>query len=113
MNSHRRFAPSAALSLRMALRRWHPLVGFGNLASMLEKKLNNRHISSGLLAWLLVVGPWVALAFWLRPFAPFAVDVALLYFALGAQPNTPKPSPGRCAKAAGRGADAGQLDGFP
>ncbi|UCV11785.1 cobalamin biosynthesis protein [Dechloromonas denitrificans] len=66
-------------------RRWHPLVGFGNLASMLEKKLNNRHISSGLLAWLLVVGPWVALAFWLRPFAPFAVDVALLYFALGAQ----------------------------
>ena len=66
-------------------RRWHPLVGFGNLASMLEKKLNNRHIASGLLAWLLVVGPWVALAFWLRPFAPFAVDVALLYFALGAQ----------------------------
>lgn len=66
-------------------RRWHPLVGFGNLASMLEKKLNNRHIASGLLAWLLVVGPWVALAFWLRPFAPFAVDVAQLYFALGAQ----------------------------
>ena len=66
-------------------RRWHPLVGFGNLASALEKKLNNRRISSGLLAWLVVVGPWVGLAFWLRPHAPFAVDVALLYFALGAQ----------------------------
>ena len=66
-------------------RRWHPLVGFGNLASALEKQLNNRRITSGLLAWLLVVGPWVGLAFWLRPHAPFAVDVALLYFALGAQ----------------------------
>lgn len=66
-------------------RRWHPLVGFGNLASMLEKKLNDHQITSGLFAWLLVVGPWVGLAFWLRPYAPFAIDVALLYFALGAQ----------------------------
>ena len=35
-------------------RRWHPLVGFGNLASALEKKLNNRRISSGLLALSLI-----------------------------------------------------------
>lgn len=66
-------------------RRFHPLVGFGNLASAIEKLLNRRSLAGGVLAWLLVVGPWVALAFWLRSLAPFAVDVALLYFALGAQ----------------------------
>ena len=84
--------------------RWHPLVGFGNLASALEKRTNNRRIVSGLLAWLLVVGPWVALAFWLRPFAPFAVDVALLYFALGAQ------SLGEHAEAVARPLREGRLD---
>lgn len=84
--------------------RWHPLVGFGNLASALEKRTNNRRIASGLLAWLLVVGPWVALAFWLRPFAPFAVDVALLYFALGAQ------SLGEHAEAVARPLREGRLD---
>ena len=66
-------------------RRWHPLVGFGNLAAALESRLNRRSLPSGLLAWLLAVGPWVALAAWLRPLAPFACDVVLLYFALGAQ----------------------------
>ncbi len=66
-------------------RRWHPLVGFGNWATALESRLNRRSLPSGLLAWLLAVGPWVALAAWLRPFAPFACDVVLLYFALGAQ----------------------------
>nr|MBL8412537.1 cobalamin biosynthesis protein [Dechloromonas sp.] len=65
--------------------RFHPLVGFGNLAAAIEKRLNRRHIAIGVLAWLLAVCPWVALAFWLRPLAPFAVDVLLLYFALGAQ----------------------------
>lgn len=83
--------PLAALSavlldrLLGELSHWHPLVGFGQLASFIEKRLNRRSISSGLLAWLLVVGPWLALAFWLRPVAPFTVDVVLLYFALGAQ----------------------------
>jgi adenosylcobinamide-phosphate synthase len=66
-------------------RRLHPLVGFGRLATFLEKQLNRRSIPAGLLAWLLAVGPWVVLAFWLRPLAPFAIDVVLLYFALGAQ----------------------------
>ncbi|MDR1995406.1 adenosylcobinamide-phosphate synthase CbiB [Azonexus sp.] len=70
-------------------RRFHPLVGFGRLASALElwlnSRLNKRAILAGSLAWLLAVGPWVALAFWLRPLAPFAVDAVLLWFALGAQ----------------------------
>ena len=84
--------------------RWHPLVGFGNLAALIEKQLNRRSISSGLLAWLLAVGPWVVLAFVLRPFAPFAVDVVLLYFAIGAR------SLGQHAEAIAAPLQAGQLD---
>jgi len=66
-------------------RRFHPLVGFGTLVAAVEKRLNNRRLSSGLFAWMLVVLPFAGLALYLRPLAPFAVDVALLYFALGAQ----------------------------
>ncbi len=66
-------------------RRFHPLVGFGTLVAAVEKRLNNRRLASGLFAWMLVVLPFAGLAFYLRPLAPFAVDVALLYFALGAQ----------------------------
>ena len=83
--------PSAALAAVLLDRllgepkRWHPLVGFGKLATAIERRLNRRSQATGVLAWLLAVAPWVALAFWLRPYAPFAVDLALLYFALGAQ----------------------------
>ena len=66
-------------------RRWHPLVGFGRLAEALEKRLNDRGLTAGLLAWALLVLPFLGLAVWLRGPAPFAVDVALLYFALGAR----------------------------
>ena len=66
-------------------RRWHPLVGFGNLAGAIEKRLNQGSIAAGIVAWLICVVPLIALAFWLRPFAPFVIDVVLLYFALGAQ----------------------------
>lgn len=85
-------------------RRFHPLVGFGNLASAIEKRLNRRSIASGLIGWALAVLPWVVLAFALRPLAPFAVDVALLYFALGAQ------SLGEHAEAVARPLAAGRLD---
>lgn len=83
--------PAAALAavlldrLLGEVRHFHPLVGFGNLAAAVEKRLNNRRLVPGLFAWALVVPPFVALAWLLRPYAPFAVDVALLYFALGAQ----------------------------
>ncbi len=83
--------PLAALSAVLLDRllgepgRFHPLVGFGNLAGAIEKRLNSRQRSAGILAWLLAVGPWVGLAIWLRPVAAFIVDVGLLYFALGAQ----------------------------
>jgi adenosylcobinamide-phosphate synthase len=69
-------------------RRWHPLVGFGNLAGWLERRLNRggARIVRGALAWLLAVGPLSVLA-WLAcrsgdP-AGLAVHALLLYFCLG------------------------------
>ena len=67
------------------VRRFHPLVGFGTLAAAIEKRLNRGTIAGGMLGWALAVLPWVALALALRPLAPFAVDVLLLYFSLGAR----------------------------
>lgn len=82
-------------------RRWHPLVGFGHLAGWLEGCLNRACCRAapgtprlpgnllGLLAWLLAVAPWVALAWAGLHLAPpplaFAGQVALLYFAIGAR----------------------------
>lgn len=57
-------------------RRWHPLVGFGNLALRLEKKLNRYKIQSqlrlritGLISWLLVVLPFVVVAYFIEQFS--------------------------------------------
>lgn len=69
-------------------RRWHPLVGFGRLASWLETSLNRpgEGRAIGLIAWSVAILPWVSLAFGLRTTsAGFLVDVLLLYFALGAR----------------------------
>lgn len=63
--------------------RWHPLVGFGRLAAAVEGRLNRRRRWEGLVAWGVVVLPWLGLAAALRVLAPVAVDVALLAFALG------------------------------
>ena len=65
--------------------RFHPLVGFGNLVAALEIRLNRRTRLTGVVSWLLAVLPAFGLALYLRPDAPFSVDVVLLYFALGAQ----------------------------
>lgn len=80
-------ALAAALLDRLfgEVQRFHPLVGFGTLAAAIEKRLNRRTIAGGVLGWALAVLPWVALALVLRPLAPFAVDVLLLYFSLGAR----------------------------
>jgi len=68
-------------------RRWHPLVGFGALADAVEAALNRGPLRKmrGLLAWALIVLPWVGLAFWGRrdDFIGWLIDVLLLYFALG------------------------------
>jgi adenosylcobinamide-phosphate synthase len=66
-------------------RRWHPLVGFGNLAQLIERHLNRgawRHVR-GACAWLLAVLPLVLLAVLACGPGGLAVHAALLYFSLG------------------------------
>lgn len=48
-------------------KRFHPLVGFGNLADKLELRLNRKAdgLWWGVLAWVLVVLPVVGLVYWL------------------------------------------------
>lgn len=86
--------PASALAAPLAIlldrllgepRRWHPLVGFGRLVAWLEARLNGDRRWQGVLAWLLAVGPTVVLAWLLRQWAPFVVDILLLYFAIGAR----------------------------
>jgi hypothetical protein len=54
-------------------RRWHPLVGFGNLAKTIERVLNQRPALRlrGVLAWSLAVPPPVLLAACLLAAAPW------------------------------------------
>ncbi len=71
-------------------RRLHPLVGFGKLAEAAERTCNRgpgtawRRLA-GLLAWCLLILPWVAVAAWATPRTPlgWATDAVLLYLALG------------------------------
>ena len=66
-------------------RRWHPLVGFGNLSMLLERTLNKGRMRflRGACAWVLAVLPVSALAFFLCDFAGLAAHALLLYFSLG------------------------------
>ena len=69
------------------LRRWHPLVGFGNLAQRIEQRLNaggRGWRSHGVTGWCLAVLPAVALA-WLLSLSSLGwlVEILALYFALG------------------------------
>lgn len=73
-------------------RRWHPLVGFGTLASGLETKLNppagrdhSQRRLAGMLGVSLLLVPFAALVGWLcgQPGIGPVVDVLLLYFAIG------------------------------
>ena len=73
-------------------RRWHPLVGFGNLAIALERRLNRggSRVARGVLAWTLAVLPLTAAAallVWLAAplgaWLAFALHAVMLYFALG------------------------------
>ena len=71
------------------LRRWHPLVGFGNLAMALEKRLNlgQRRFWRGMLAWKLAMLPLTALSaltiLVLPAPARLAAHAMMLYFCLG------------------------------
>lgn len=74
------------------VRHWHPLVGFGRLANVLEQLLNRggRKYWTGALAWLLAVLPLVLLAYltirWsatLGIWTGAGIHAVLLYFSLG------------------------------
>lgn len=69
-------------------RRHHPLVGFGNLAAGLERRLNTAaggSIARGALAWVLAVVPPVVLVWWLaaQPLIGWLMSLVCLYAAIG------------------------------
>lgn len=70
-------------------RRLHPLVGFGNYAQWIERRLNVRGSSRlrGVLAWLLAVLPILLIVsvLWTQPALSIYIDILALYFALGLQ----------------------------
>jgi len=65
-------------------RRFHPLVGFGNVASFIQRKLNRGggRLLRGALAWALAVLPLTALTAWLCGVG-WAVHALLLYLCIG------------------------------
>ena len=74
------------------VRRWHPLSGFGNLAGWVEKCMNRNHGSrlQGVMAWLIVVVPFVVLSWiltlWLAEhhfLLAMLAHALMLYFCLG------------------------------
>ncbi len=67
------------------VRRWHPLIGFGNLAMVLERRLNRGAARTlrGMLGWTLAVIPLTVTALALCGWGGLAVHAAMLYFALG------------------------------
>ena len=69
-------------------RRWHPLVGFGNLAIALERRLNRGKLRfwRGALAWSLAVLPLTAIAalvVWMPAWLRWTAHAVMLYFCLG------------------------------
>lgn len=86
-------AGGVALDLLLGeVRRWHPLVGFGRLAMLIERRLNRaRHrFAKGMLAWALTVLPLTALAYAAVAAGARAdfvlggvLHAVLLYFAIG------------------------------
>lgn len=90
-------------------RRWHPLVGFGRLADLAERRLRQGAPGNavgnrlrGFVAWGAVVLPFVALAMW---FSHPLVDALLLWLALGGR------SLGEHARAIAAPLAAGDLPG--
>lgn len=78
---------SAALLLDAWLgetRRFHPLVGFGNLAKTVEQWLYADSVIRGLVAVLLLLIPLTALVILTQSFPwHWALDILLLYLAIG------------------------------
>lgn len=69
------------------VRRFHPTVGFGNMAQRLEAIFNTgprQSVIRGCCAWLLAVLPWVLMTYLLTLLPLFGVlDVVVIYWAIG------------------------------
>lgn len=69
------------------VQRWHPLVGFGRWANLIERRLNcgSNRLWRGTMAWLLAVMPFTLLALWLTDIgiAGLLLHALLLYFCIG------------------------------
>ena len=88
--AHWLLALVVALLLELCLgepKRAHPLVGFGWLATQLERRCNRATggIWRGALAWLLLIGLSMAAFTLLRHFLGWWADALALWFALGAR----------------------------
>ncbi len=77
-------------------KRWHPLVGFGNLAAIIEQRLNIGTTSlkarlTGLLAWFSLLAPFATISYFVTSSAftheliTWLANVLLLYFSIGAR----------------------------
>ena len=66
-------------------RRWHPLVGFGKLATAIETHLNRGRMrfARGLLAWAIAVLPLSVLAWLGARYAGLLLHAVLLYACIG------------------------------
>jgi adenosylcobinamide-phosphate synthase len=71
--------------------RWHPLAGFGWLASEVEKQFNHPKKLQvarlwGLLGWLVLLTPFAAISYFLTHSTySWLADLILLYFSIGAR----------------------------
>lgn len=108
---------AAALALDWVFgepRRGHPLVGFGRVATAVERRLHGDARWRGAIALALLVAPPVLLAAWLRarhPLGGLLLDVALLTFAIGHRSLHDHARPIAAALAAGDDAQARALAG--
>lgn len=80
-------------------RRFHPLVGFGNIATLLEKKIHYDHLSPASNAWqickgglalFVLIGPfvlvtWLAVSQGYEPYMNWLLSSIILYWAIGYQ----------------------------
>jgi adenosylcobinamide-phosphate synthase len=66
-------------------RRWHPLVGFGNLAKRMELGLNRGglRLMRGALGWTLAVLPLAALSWWAAALVGLWLHAVLLHACIG------------------------------
>lgn len=97
-------------------RRWHPLVGFGNWANAIERRLNcgTTRFWRGVLAWGLAVLPFTLLALWLTGIGNtgLALHALLLYFCVGLRSLREHTLPIAQALARGDLAQARQLTSY-